>query len=110
MWIGNGANHITLENDAVYNNGLNSVRISGGPLAPVWAISIIGLVSQHNDQQRSSRAPYPKLPRYFGVMVQDSGATKDLCIQRDSNLATNARGAVYAEGRYSKDTCPRPYN
>jgi hypothetical protein len=110
MWIGNGANHITLENDAVYNNGLNGVQISGGPRAPVWAISIIGLVSQHNDQQRSSRAPYPKLPRYFGVMVQDSGATQDLCIQSDSNLAGNARGAVYAEGRYSKGTCPRPYN
>lgn len=111
IWIGNGANHITLENDTVYNNGLNGVQISGGPRAPVSAISILGLVSHHNDQQRSSRAPYPTLPRFFGVMVQDSGATKDLCIQNDSNLATNSRGAVYAEGRFFKGTsCPRPYN
>ncbi|HLK22927.1 MAG TPA: right-handed parallel beta-helix repeat-containing protein [Bryobacteraceae bacterium] len=110
IWIGNGANHITLENDAVYNNGLNGVQISGGPRATVSDISILGLASQHNDQQRSLSAPYPRLPRYFGVMVQDSGATKDLCIQNDSNLGTNSRGAVYAEGRYNKGAvCPRPY-
>lgn len=111
IWIGNGANHITVENDTIYNNGLNGVQISGGPRAPVSDVSILGLVSHHNDQQRSSRAPYPTLPRFFGVMVQDSGATQDLCIQSDSNLAANARGAVYAQGHYSHGaSCPRPYN
>jgi hypothetical protein len=111
MWIGNGANHVTIENDTVYNNGLNGVQISGGPRAPVSDVSILGLVSHHNDQQRSARAPYPSLPRFFGVMVQDSSATRDLCIQSDSNLATNARGAVYANGRYNRGaSCPRPYN
>ncbi len=103
MWIGNGANHITIENDTVYNNGLNGVQIAGsGRLAPVTAVSIIGLTSQHNDQQRSSGAPYPTLPRFFGVMIQDGGAGREVCIQSDSNLVTNARGAVYSEGSYSR--------
>jgi len=111
MWIGNGANHVTIENDTVYNNGLNGVQISGSPRAPVSDVSILGLVSQHNDQQRSSRAPYPTLPRFFGVMIQDHGASRDVCIQSDSNLAANARGAVFAEGRYAHGaSCPRPYN
>jgi hypothetical protein len=112
MWIGNGANHITIENDTVYNNGLNGVQISGnGRLAPVTAVSILGLAAQRNDQQRSPGAPYPTLPRFFGVMIQDGGAGRDVCIQSDSNLATNARGPVYSEGSYSRgDACPRPYN
>jgi Right handed beta helix region len=111
MWIGSGANHITIENDAVYNNGLNGVQISGGRQAAVSDISILGLTSQHNDQHRGSGAPYPTLPRFFGVMIQDGGASRDVCIQTDSNLATNAKGPVYAEGRYFRGAaCPRPYN
>ena len=112
MWIGNGANHITIENDTVYNNGLNGVQIAGnGRLAPVTAVSILGLTSHHNDQQRSPGAPYPTLPRFFGVMIQDGGAGRDVCIQTDSNLATNARGPVYSDGSYSRgEACPRPYN
>ncbi len=112
MWIGNGANHITIENDTVYNNGLNGVQIAGnGRLAPVTAVSILGLTSHHNDQQRSTGAPYPTLPRFFGVMIQDGGAGRDVCIQTDSNLATNARGPVYSDGSYSRgEACPRPYN
>ncbi len=111
IWIGNGANHITIENDTVYNNGLNGVQISGGRRAPVSAVSILALNSHHNDRQRGSRAPYPTLPRFFGVMIQDAGASQDVCIQSDSNIATNARGAVYAEGRYARgESCPRPYN
>jgi hypothetical protein len=112
IWIGNGANHITIENDTVYDNGLNGVQIAGsGRLAPVTAVSILGLAAQHNDQQRSPGAPYPTLPRFFGVMIQDGGAGREVCIQSDSNLVTNARGPVYSEGRYSRgDACPRPYN
>jgi hypothetical protein len=111
MWIGNGANHITVENDTVYNNGLNGVQIAGGGrLAPVSAVSIIGLTSQHNDQHRGAGAPYPTLPRFFGVMIQD-GAGSDVCIQSDSNLGTNARGAIYSRGGYLHGpSCPRPYN
>jgi hypothetical protein len=111
MWIGSGAHNITIENDTVYNNGLNGVQIAGGgSQAPVSAVSIIGLTSQHNDQHRSPRAPYPTLPRFFGVMIQD-GAGSDVCIQSDSNIGANARGAVYARGGYSHSgSCPRPYN
>ena len=111
IWIGNGANHITIENDSVYNNGLNGVQISGGPRAPVSDVSILKLNSHHNDRQRGSRAPYPTLPRFFGVMIRDGGASRDVCIQSDSDITTNARGAVYTEGRYKRGaSCPRPYN
>ena len=112
MWIGSGAHHITLENDTVYNNGLNGVQIAGGGrMATVSAVTIIGLTSHHNDQQRGSRAPYPTLPRFFGIMIQDAGAGREVCIQSDSNLATNAKGAVYSESKYFRGpACPRPYN
>jgi len=112
MWIGNGAHDITLENNTVYNNGLNGVQIAGnGRLAPVSSVSIIGLNAHHNDQHRSPGAPYPTLPRFWGVMIQNGGANRDVCIQSDSDLTTNARGAVYSEGSYSRSSsCPRPYN
>jgi hypothetical protein len=111
IWIGAGANHITIENENIYINGLNGVQISGGPRKPVSDVSILGTVSQHNDQQRSSAAPYPRLPRFFGVMIQDQGASRDICIQTDSNLATNAKGAIYSESKYLNGaSCPRPYN
>jgi hypothetical protein len=113
FWIGNGAHHITLENDTVYNNGLDGVQIAGnGRLAAVSSVSILGITSQHNDQHRSPRAPYPTLPRFFGVMIQNNGGS-GICIQGDSKLGTNARGDVYAEssGSYSRaPACPRPYN
>jgi hypothetical protein len=111
IWIGGGANHITIENENIYNNGLNGVQISGGLRKPVSDVSILGTTSQHNDQQRSSGAPYPRLPRFFGVMIQDQGASSDICIQNDTNLAGNAKGAVYSESKYFRGgACPRPYN
>jgi hypothetical protein len=112
MWIGNGANHITIEHDTVYNNGLDGVQIAGnGRLAQVSAVSIIGLTSYQNDQQRGPRAPHPTLPRFWGVMIQNGDASNDVCIQRDSDLAANARGAIYSEGSYSRSaSCPHPYN
>jgi hypothetical protein len=106
MWIGNGAHNVTVDHDTVTNNGLNGVQIMG----PVSSVSIIGVTAQHNDQHRSSQAPYPKLPRFWGVMIQnDAGG---VCIQSDSSLDANGKGAVYAErGRYSRSqACPRPYN
>lgn len=113
FWIGNGANHITLENNNVHNNGLNGVQVAGnGKLAPVSDVSIIGLKSNHNDLHRGPRAPYPTLPRFWGVMIQNS-IPDGVCIQTDSNLDANARGAVYSEARRSfsrSDSCPRPYN
>ncbi len=110
IWIGNGSNHVTIENDNVYNNGLNGVQISGGRRAPVSDVSILGTTAQHNDQQRGG-GPYPNLPRFFGVMIQDQGASRDVCIQNDSNLAGNAKGAVYSESKYFRGgACPRPYN
>jgi hypothetical protein len=112
IWIGNGAHHITVENDTVYNNGLDGVQIAGsGRLAPVSSVSIIGLTAQHNDQHRSPRAPYPTLPRFWGVMIQNQG--RDICIQSDSDVAANARGGIYAESPASyarSPSCPRPYN
>ena len=109
MWIGSGANHITIENDTIYKNGLNGVQISSGRQSQVSAISILGLTSHHNDQHRGSDAPYPTLPKFFGVMIQGGG--QEVCIQTDSNLATNARGAVYSDSKYLQGgTCPRPYN
>jgi hypothetical protein len=112
IWIGNGSHDITIENNTVYNNGLNGVQIAGnGRLAPVSAVSILGLNAHDNDRHRSPRAPYPTLPRFWGVMIQNGGASKDVCIQSGSNLATNAKGAVYSEGSYSRSaSCPRPYN
>lgn len=111
IWIGAGANHITIENENIYNNGLNGVQISGGPRKPVSDVSILGTTSQHNDQHRGPGAPYPRLPRFFGVMIQDQGASRDICIQTDSNLAANAKGAIYSESKYLSGTsCPRPYN
>jgi Right handed beta helix region len=110
IWIGGGANHITIERENIYNNGLNGVQISGGPRKPVSDVSILGTTSQHNDQQRGG-GPYPRLPRFFGVMIQDQGASRDVCIQNDSNLGGNAKGAVYSESKYfSGGACPRPYN
>jgi len=112
MWIANGANHVISENDTVYNNGLDGVQIAGnGRLALVSAVSILGLTSRQNDQNRNPRAPFPGLPRFWGVMIQDGDASQDLCIQSDSNLDANARGAVYSETSYSRAaSCPRPYN
>jgi hypothetical protein len=114
IWIGNGAHHVTIENETVYNNGLNGVQIAGnGGLAPVSSLSILGLISNHNDQHRSGRAPYPTLPRFWGVMIQNPNANGSVCIQSDSNLGTNARGAIYSDstGSYATATsCPRPYN
>jgi len=43
-------------------------------------------------------------------MIQnDAGG---VCVQSDSSLDANGKGAVYAErGRYSRSqACPRPYN
>ncbi len=112
MWIANGANHVTSENDTVYNNGLDGVQIAGnGRLALVSAVSILGLTSRQNDQNRNPRAPFPGLPRFWGIMIQNRDASQDLCIQSDSNLDANARGAVYSESPYSRSaSCPRPYN
>jgi hypothetical protein len=113
MWIGNGSNHITVENDRVYNNGLNGVQIAGNDrLAPVSDVSIIGLKASHNDLHRGPRAPYPTLPRFWGVMIQNPNRT-GVCIQNDSDLAENSRGAVHSDvsGAYSSSgSCPRPYN
>jgi hypothetical protein len=113
IWIGNGANHITVENDKIHDNGLNGVQIGGtGKLAPVSDVSIIGVQSSHNDLHRSPRAPYPSMPRFWGVMIQNA-SRGGVCIQGDSHLEENSRGAVYSDGAgsYSKSaTCPRPYN
>ena len=114
IWIGNGAHHIVIENDNIYNNGLNGVQIAGtGSLAPVTDVSMIGVTANHNDLHRSARAPYPTLPRFWGVMIQNGKADGSVCIQTDSNLGVNAKGAIYADshGAYSKSpACPRPYN
>jgi len=113
IWVGNGSNHITIENDTVYNNGLNGVQVAaGGRLKPVSDISIIGLKSQHNDQHRGPGAPFPTLPRFYGVMIQNEGS-QSVCIQTDSDLGSNAKGAVYQERRggfVQSAHCPRPYN
>jgi FlaG/FlaF family flagellin (archaellin) len=114
IWIGNGANHITVENDTVYDNGLNGVQISGnGKLAPVSMVSIIGLTSNRNDRHRSPRAPYPSLPRFWGVMIQNGNADASVCIQSDSKLGSNAKGPIYSDspsGYAKAESCPRPYN
>ena len=113
FWIGNGANHITVENDNVYNNGLNGVQIAGaGKLAPVSEVSILGLKSSHNDLHRSPRAPYPTMPRFWGITIQNDNRN-GVCIQSDSDLRENSRGAVYSDhpAAYSNPAaCPRPYN
>jgi len=113
IWVGNGSHHITIENDNVYENGLNGVQVAaGGRLRPVSDISIIGLKSRHNDQHRGPGGPFPTLPRFWGVMIQNEGP-QSVCIQTDSDLEQNARGAIFAErrGGYSLSAaCPRPYN
>ena len=114
MWIGNGSNHITVENDNIHNNGLNGVQITGnGRLAPVSAVSLIALAINHNDQHRGPRAPYPSLPRFWGVMIQNGNSDGSVCIQTNSNLEANSKGAIYSESRgaYSASpSCARPYN
>jgi len=114
IWIGNGANHITIENETVHSNGLNGVQIGGnGRLAPVSEVSIIGLKARGNDRQRSPAAPYPTLPRFWAVMIQNGHGKGGVCIQNDSDLGENAKGAIYSDSRssYAKsDSCPRPYN
>jgi hypothetical protein len=112
FWIGSGANHITLENETVHDNGLNGVQVSSSRTEPVSDISILGVTSQHNDLHRGHGAPYPTLPRFWGVMIQ--GETPEgVCIQSDSVLEANSKGAVYSErhGTFVRSaSCPRPYN
>lgn len=114
IWIGNGANHITIENDTVHDNGLNGVQIAAGSgLAPVSDVAIFGLTAEHNDRHRGPGAPYPTLPRFFGVMIQSGASPGAVCIQSDSRLGTNAAGGVYARSRaaYTRaPACQRPYN
>ena len=113
IWVGNGSHHVTLENNTVYENGLNGVQVAaGGRLKPVADISIIGLKSRHNDQHRGPGGPFPTLPRFWGVMIQNEGP-QSVCIQTDSDLQQNAKGAIFVErrGGYSLSAaCPRPYN
>src|SRR5262249_22350609 len=113
IWIGNGSDHVTLENERVHDNGLNGVQIGGtGKLEPVSDVSIIGLKSSHNDLYRSPRAPHPTMPRFWGVMIQNANRS-GVCIQSNSSLEQNSRGAVYSDGprSYSRSAiCPRPYN
>jgi hypothetical protein len=113
MWIGNGSNHVTVENDKIHDNGLNGVQIAGnGRLAPVTDVSIIGVKVNHNDLHRGPGAPYPTLPRFWGVMIQNL-SRNGVCIQNDSDLDQNSKGAVHSDisGAYSRaGSCPRPYN
>ena len=113
IWVGNGSHHVTIEDDTVYENGLDGVQIAaGGKLKPVSDISVIGLKSLHNDQHRGAGGPFPTLPRFWGVMIQNEGP-QSVCIQTDSDLQKNAKGAIFAErqGGYSLSaSCPRPYN
>jgi hypothetical protein len=113
MWIGNGSNHVTVENDKIHDNGLNGVQIAGnGRLAPVSDVSIIGVEASRNDLHRSPNAPYPTLPRFWGVMIQNT-SRNGVCIQNDSDLDRNSRGAVHSDvsGAFTRTgNCPRPYN